>query len=1181
MKIKKLSIHGFKSFVDKVDMTFPDGVINIVGPNGCGKSNVVDAIRWAMGEQSAKHLRGKLMEDVIFNGSESRKPVGMAEVSLTFDNGDGRAPAQYADFSEITVSRRLFRSGESEYYINKIPCRLRDITELFMDTGVGNRAYSIIEQGKIGAIVTMKPEERRSLIEEAAGITKYKTRKNSALKKIESTQQNLLRVRDVVREIKRQINALERQAKKAEKYKMLREKLKQLELSISALKLRDMSLLLDEEMQTMNAQTDVEAKLAASAAKYNKELLEKKAAAETSEKQLRIEQEKVHESSNRIVEYEQRIGFNERETERLAEEEKRYTEEIARLRERLKDFSERAKSLEQELEELRAQEIRVEGKLQNAEKDYEERIEKHGDKEKKLEKTRSEIIHIATVKSNLHNSILHLSERIDDLEVRLEKKKAEKEEAESNLKTLETKLQDINEKLESLYSFKISIDENKSEEINNLRRLRDNVEAKQDEENKLREDIHRFESRLQSLKELKENYEGAMAGVRSIMQRHSESPLMDGILGIAADFLEVPMEYESAVGAALDQKLQSIIVESQSKSIDAIRYLKENEAGRGTFLSVEAAQRSSDKDTTKSWAGEGIPLKDKIKVKKNFDWLADTLFHSTLFVDNLEDAFAARDSDFEGTLVTLDGEVIEQGGEITGGKGEGASYNLLKRERDIRGISSELEGKRIEYKKVMQERLGLIKESEDCEQKLDELKQKEFAKNIEIANLEKDRDSLSKEIGREAERRDITSMEEDQIASEIAEFRKETENSRKKLSEYEISEKIKTDEIKVLQEEIANLKTDLDEARHYLTDTKISRASLKEKSERIETELKNAGGSIDETKRLLERDEKLLSDGREKAADLLDKLTADKKTLGGMLNGNEELRSALAAKKDDYEQIMSDIRDKETILKELQRSCDDVTKKISSTRISLTEKELEIKHLINRMAERYNVDLSRDIDEIPLPQEGYAEELASLQRQIEDMGEVNLTALEAHKENVGRLTFLEEQEKDLLDAIESLKRAINRINKTSRKRFKDTFVAVNEKFREVFPVLFGGGKAELILTDENDLLETGVDIVAQPPGKRLQNMNLLSGGEKALTAITLIFSILLIKPSPFCLLDEVDAPLDEANVGRFNDIVKEMSKLSQIIMITHNKRSIEIGNILYGVTMEDPGISRLVSVELH
>ncbi len=1190
MKIKKIEMQGFKSFVDRMSMTFPPGINAVVGPNGCGKSNLVDAIRWVMGEQSAKHLRGKFMEDIIFNGSEARKPVGMAEVCLTFDNSDGIAPARYASYSEISVSRRLFRSGESDYFINQEPCRLKDITELLMDTGVGTKAYSIVEQGKIGNIITMKPEDRRTLIEEAAGITKYKSRKNAALKKIESTENNLQRVRDVIREVKRQINSLERQARKAKKYKVLKEEIKEIELSLAAVKYNQIKERLNNDISLLNSLTDEELNLAAVIAKTNVELEEAGINAADAENRLTSAQKKVFAISTGIVELNHKIGFNEKEEKRLKDDEERYSMEISLLETRLDEITAAQNDLQSELKTFHEREAGESAKLQLMEEEFSSFVASFEEMESGYEKTKSELVHIATLKSNLNNSIIHLGGRLDDIEKRQERKRTEKKEVLLRLKKSKESLAALEPKTAKLNTEKSSLNDSQSSKMQKLREMLENAQKNDELLNSLRERQHMAGSKLSSLKELKFSYEGAMAGVKSIMHRHKKSPAIDGVSGIAADFLIVPKEYETAIGAALAAKLQYVIVDGRSKVMEAIEYLKKNSSGRGTFISKDMVDYKSDatyQDNTVE--GAGVPLGAKIGTKKGFEWLIDALFNNLILVPTINDALKLRNSSFRGAIVTQDGDLIEEGCGISGGAGESSGFDLLKREREIKELSSELNVLEDKHKELLEENQRLFDKIAETEKSLDLLKSDLFKKDMEISGAQNEKALCLKEMERDTVTLNVIKMEEKQLLNESIEFKNEITSSKIKIKELESEERLKNKALLSLHKNIASLKDQVELSRQKLTEQKVINGSFKDKRQNLEKELENLISSGKETERRLERDKKLLLDTTTQSEKNSAELSKARKSLVEMSALHTDMEKLLAEKKNRYEQLTENMRKTETELRKLHKSREELAGRISDIKVSAAEKEIELKHLLDGLVEKYNVDLLDMSDSSnPANNPNHANlstveaetRLKYLLNAVAALGEVNLTALYEHNENKERLIFLQEQEKDLAEAIESLKKAISRINVTSRKKFKNAFEAINGKFKELFPSLFQGGKANLVLTDEN-LLETGVDIVVQPPGKKLQNLNLLSGGEKALTAITLIFSIFMVKPTPFCLLDEVDAPLDDANVGRFNELVKKMSAVSQIILITHNKRSIQIGDTLYGITMEDPGISKLVSVQLN
>jgi len=985
-----------------------------------------------------------------------------------------------------------------------------------------------------------------------------------------------------MREVRRQINSLERQAKKAQTYKELREEARGIELSLTAMKYGSMLETLAEEKSRLNAIVDSESTASASIASKESELEEKRLTALRAEEELRKEQEIVHNTSNRIVEFEQKIAFHEKEIERLGGDERRYSEEITRLKARLIELADSLKSLDSERAELSKTEEDQSEKLKSSEENFKNVSLDFEEKKKLLEKGRGEMLHIVTMKSNLGNTIVHLQERLEDVDRRLSRKGSEREEALGALAAAKAKLAEFDLKLGASAEEKTSIGGSTSSEIERLGELRLQIDAMVKGLNEMQGQIHRSESKLHSLKELKNSYEGLGSGVQSIMERHRETPLVDGIAGIVADFIDVPKEYEKAAGAVLEDQLEYVVVKERQNGIDAITYLKSNSRGRGTFIaSGTVAKTAQNTHLASAWKGAGCALLSKIGVREGFNDLLESLIANVLLVADIDEGLKQWDAGFRGTIVTLDGDLVQASGAITGGKGEAGSMDLLKREREIKELTTELAAQKKGMATASEKKEGLRQNIERAESLLDELKRKEFAKDMEIANLEKDKSAAGQEIRREDERLRIISMEEEQLRKEISEFKAEIDLSATKLESFKGQELEKEEAIRSMQEEISTSAVKVDELREHLTKLRIAKSSYTEKRSAIERELASLSSAKEETLRLLKRDESALLDGKDKGGQISLELSKGKQMLEALLGDHVRLKGKLNEKKNSYDSLAAEIRDMDTKLKDLHRFHDEFSKQTSTLKVRVAEKDIELRHLAEGILERYAIELETEYDKIARPEEGDEEILLSLNSRIEAIGEVNLMALEEHKENVERLTFLEEQDKDLMEAIESLKKTISKINTTSRKRFKDAFEAINEKFTEIFPKLFRGGKASLQLTDENDMLETGVEILAQPPGKKLQNLNLLSGGEKALTAITLIFSIFLVKPSPFCLLDEVDAPLDDANVGRFNELVKEMSKISQIIMITHNKNSIEIGNTLYGVTMEDPGVSKLVSVQLN
>ncbi|MBI2083447.1 MAG: AAA family ATPase [Deltaproteobacteria bacterium] len=981
MQIKRLELLGFKSFVDPTVVEFDRPLVGVVGPNGCGKSNIVDAIRWVMGEMSAKSLRGRAMEDVIFNGSESRPPVGMAEVTLTFSTEDGLVPPQYAGFTEISITRRLFRDGESEYLINKVPARLRDIVDLFLGTGVGHRAYSVIEQGKIDFAINAKPEDRRYLIEEVAGISKFKARKEAALRKMEGTEQNLLRLKDILVEVTRQINSLDRQVKKAEKYRQLKEEHKQLDLKLSAALHRESSKEVAELGTLLEEWTQKE-----SEAQGNLQTIE--------------------------------MG---REKERLSQIEKE--RELSELQERTFEASSRYKLLQ-------------------TQQDFHER------ERKRLEEEKKESLENLKVGENLQGKVEEIQNQL------------------SSLRSLSTNLKEELERVKTEIVSKKEKKENLDKEL--LVR---------------REELSLKRSHLMSLIDLERNFEGYQEGVRTILKAKKQGEMQgQGVLGVVADVVESPPEYELAVSAALGEKLQYVIVKSHDEGVEAVSYLKTQASGRSSFITLDIRESEPKPFPYKD---EGVigPLLDLVRLRSDYSKIGTYLLGDVILVKSLEKALSLwRSNGHHKTLVTPEGEVVDPYGIVSGGSAGLPGKLLLEKKREIK----ELKGRVA----VLEEEISLIEDSasqyegslSELGLLMEDLKKREFQEDLEKISLEKECDGLKKELDR-----------------------------------------------------------------------------LQREQEKI---------------RLIE--EKMTALSSEKEAAVLE-MSALQKMLEELALKNEKAKG-------DYEAISLELGKKETALRDLRKSYDLARSHTGDLRVTLSRQESDLRHLESQIFERYGLALREVASEF---QEGEnfdrvleEQRLEELKQRLDKIGDVNLGAIPEYEELKGREEFLKKQIQDLEEAIGGLKKAITKINETTRRRFEETFDLVNEKFQVLFPRLFHGGRAELRLTDGNEGVQRGVELLVQPPGKKLSHIGLLSGGEKALSAIAFIFSLFLIKPSPFCILDEVDAPLDDLNVSRFHILLSEMLPRSQFILITHNRRTMEQCHLLYGVTMEEAGISKIVSVKL-
>lgn len=1172
MKIKRIDILGFKSFVDKVSLDFQAGITAVLGPNGCGKSNIVDAIRWAMGEQNAKNLRGRSMEDVIFGGSESRRPLGMAEVSMTFANEDGVGPPAYRDYAEIMITRRLYRNGESEYLINKTPCRLLDIAELFMDTGIGARAYSIIEQGKIGMILNSKPEDRRYLIEEAAGVTKYKSRKKSALRKIDATRQNLLRLGDIVSEVKRQLGSLKRQAQKAERFRECREELRNLESRFARERYAELQAeILSLGRQEQN-QTQLQEGAAAELAQAELQLEELRLRQAVAEREVASGQEKVFHLTAELQRVEGQIGFGAKEQESLQRQQQRMAEESADVARRLQEADHEEELLRQSGTSLGSDLEQEKGRLAADEGALAELAEAERETATQLEDSRRNLFALLTDLSRLGNQHEDARRRLLSLEERAGRNRKEAVSLREHQEQAQEMMGELELVLRGFRDRKNALVEEQTETQEQLRLLRRQIEENESTLLQRREEVGRHRSRLESLQELERNLEGYGGGVKNLLRA---THLAEQFLGLAADLMEVPAQWEAAVEAVLGERLQALRVDSAEPARQGLELLRQ-QGGRGTFLLPLAAPVG-----TVDFA-DGIELIGQVKPKAGAETSVANLLAGAYLVDDLAPYFGSK-LPAGLLLVNAAGETLSWRGELSGGRSEGGGSGLLHKKREIKELSGLVEIQTAEVEVLQQQRLQLREDLQRAEEALREIGAALHRKDLKLFDNEKDLSRLRQEAERLSERLEVLSMEEDLLHEERNELEGQLQESASGCSAKEQEKLALEQSVALLQEELQVRRRAQESVRDRVTTLKVRVASLREREEGSRRNLERLGRLRTE----LRGQTHLLTARNEEAVREQARLQSEAERLevelGLLLRKRDEEQQRFQQLRERFDAGSEAVAAQEETLKVLRQRLQQSRESLAALQLKIRELELEAEHLRQAILDRYRLDLAEAAgeDEPPLDADLARRRMEELRDIIEGIGEVNLTAIEEYRELEERSLFLTTQQEDLRKSLEGLQTAITKINRTTRKRFRETFDLVNAKFQEVFPRLFRGGKAELQLTDSEDLLETGIEIVVQPPGKRLQSVNLLSGGEKALTAVALIFAIFLIKPSPFCMLDEVDAPLDDANIGRFSEMVREMSAISQFIIITHSKRTMEIADTLYGVTMEEPGVSKLVSVRMH
>jgi chromosome segregation protein len=1227
MKIKRLDVSGFKSFVDKTTLTFPEPITAIVGPNGCGKSNIVDAIRWVMGEQSAKHLRGRAMEDVIFAGSESRGPSGFAEVSLTFDTenlaGDaasGGVPWGAAGPSEVVVTRRLYRDGTSEYLLGGVPCRLRDIVDFFLGTGVGSKAYSIIEQGRIGFIVSSKPEDRRGIIDEAAGITKYKAKKKLAERRMDATRQHLLRVSDIIGEIETRLRSLRLAAQKAERYKRYKSELRDLELWQASQ--RFLGLLAEEKsLQTLVIELGERHEEGSGALSTEEAAVEAERVAVTEElAELATLKEELFALTNRAD-----LGMQ--RSQHYAEEAAALVRRAEAARREIEDLTTRSAEAQATMTAIEGQLSELDRSAETRREEYESLEEVHEDLRAQMSSSRrmldeaqaqaaGALARVARLESEIENG----EARREDLGRRLGGVATEDGALAEQLAAAQSETGSVEARIAELRARKEDLALRREESQARVAELKSEVARGEVELDTLREESHRRRSRLQSLSEIQTRYESFQRGVRAIMKQYKQRSADDAIAqaqpwstdtairGLVADIVQPPPDLETAVEAVLGDRLGNIIVESHEVGVDAIEFLKNRSEGRSSFipLSLRVPQGEVLYDagggtslaTTASpggavpvmWPdGEGVrgPMLELIGYDRQYDRVAAYLLGDVVVVEDLRKALALwRETRSDKTIVTLDGEVIDPHGVVTGGSRESAVAGILSQKREIRELEEVVAKIESDYEAALQRHVSRKQALAETTAILEELTTAARQDEVALVSLGKDLDRAGRERASLEMRRKQLANQEQQLRGELAKVESRLAEAGAALEQDRQTSFDADERAGALRAEAVSLADRLDEMVGQL-------ASLKVAASQAADRRTNARDTLERLRRERtqqdERRERLEVTTAEELArvDVLRTDAAKLREEASLWQAEAEERArAHNERQGAVEARSTALARREAELRAARARVAEIARELASVQLRSQEATLRRSSLEEQVAGKYrDVSLAGIVFDHHLrPPVGPDEEarMAELRGLIERMGEINLTAIEESAELQKRFDYLTTQKADLESAISQLESAIEKINKASRKRFKEVFDAINEKFQEIFPRCFGGGRAKLGLTDEADMLETGVEINANPPGKKvMQNIELLSGGEKAMTAVSLLFAIFLVKPSPFCVLDEVDAPLDEANVGRFNQMVREMTDRSQFIIITHNRRTMEIADRLCGVTMEEPGVSKLVAVNLR
>ena len=1180
MYLKRLELQGFKSFADKTVLEFMPGITSVIGPNGSGKSNIADAIRWVLGEQSMKELRGGKSVDIIFAGTQNRKSLGFAEASLVFDNQDGKLPIEY---KEVIVTRKLYRSGETGYYINKTQCRLKDILELFMDTGIGKDGYSIIGQGKIDEILSNKSEDRRNIFEEAAGIVKYRTRKQEAEKKLERTKLNLLRINDILSEIETNIEPLKISSEKAKKYLNLREELKNIEIGLFIYNIEKYKQSLEEivkDEEIYNNQCEEEQKNL-DRIKALKEELKNNIDNITTQieemSNLGFESQKEIEMLNSDISVAKtRITNNNENTQR-------YTKEIEETTEKLRELQEEIEQKQQKKDSLKQNKEKYEKELKEKEEELQKITEKLSSKELEIEEHKQKVEENTDKKYELQSQINTQNVNYDNYEKRekqiqneimtniseLDNIRFNKEEISKEFYEIESKRNKIVKNLEEINSKKEEADKK-------IKLYNSNIQAYQSE-------MRIKESRLKFLIETEKEKEGYVKSVKNLLlDCEKVKELGKGMNGVLANIIEVPEQYQTAIEMCLGMSLQNIVTDTEEDAKRLVEHLRKNNLGRASFLPISSVHgKKLDEIKGNNQGVIGI-ASDLIKYNKKYEQIITSLLGRTVIVDNMENAIkVAKQNGYTFRIITIEGDVINPSGAITGGSVAKKTVNILGRgreieklQKDIQNLKNKIEKQENEKEEYQNSIENIFEEVTLLEKELQEIDITYATEKQKVLSIDENIEKVEKRINKLKEEQETIKQEKETSIK----IKEETQKEIEKLTE-------ETEKLTSIIQEFANINKDnqkyVDDLNFDITNLKISvssfdesETSLQELQERILQDIENSKQSIKNKESQIEeikQDNFNLEKSIEEIKQKIESIKEDVKNSGSKI---EELKQERIAKNEKLAKQEDKINEKFKIIEDLKAQ-------IVKIDVRKTKTEEDINSIINKMWEEYeltpnNVPEYKKPDNVQLTQKKVNE----LRKELRELGSVNVDSIEEYKNLKERYDFMCEQRVDLEDTMAKLRKIIKDMTQTMKEQFKTQFALINKNFAEVFKELFGGGNASLKLEDENNILECGIDINVQPPGKKLQNMMLLSGGEKAFTAIALLFAILKINPAPFCVLDEIEAALDDVNVYRFADYLKKFSRNTQFLVITHRKGTMEAADTVYGVTMEENGISKLLSMKL-
>ena len=1179
MHLKRLDIYGFKSFAERVTIDFDRGVNAIVGPNGSGKSNITDAIRWVLGEQSVKSLRGGKMEDIIFAGSETRKPLNFAEVSLILDNSDHFLPL---DFDEVSVTRRVYRSGDSEFLINNQPCRLMDIINLFMDTGLGKEAFSIIGQGKIEEILNSRPEDRRAVFEEAAGVLTYKTRKKKAEVKLEETEDNLNRIRDIIHELESQLEPLREQASVAREYLEKKEELKTYEVGLFVYEIEQYHSRWEQLKAELESHRDREFALSASISKKEAELEQLKDRIARMDEEIERLQNELLKSSEQLTNLEGQKEVIKERLKNAGQHRQQIGRTIAELEEKKGRMEEEQEILGKNLADLEEALDKTRSALKEKQTLYRAYSE---DISGKIEDLKGEYIDFLNEQAAAKNEEQFIREQLEQLDRKREQTVKERSRLGGEKEQLAAERREVQNRLIALRS-EIHAESGRQKECRSqMETLEEEYRSREREYRNSLQRMDQLRSRIQLLKEMDEDYEGFQLGVKEILKAREQLP---GIEGAVVELFSVDREYETAIATSLGAGLQYIVVQEEKDAREAIQYLKERALGRATFLPLSvirprelAAAEKMRLAGQAEWIG---CAKDLIRYDPKYERVFSHLLGNVLIARTLKGANAiSRLLQYRYRVVTLDGDVVNPGGSMTGGYQKGKSNPILNRKRELEELQARLKDAEAKTAALEEEVKAIVLRASEEKRKLSSI-QERIDKTLEAKRKWADRlKELEWNTSLVTERLSLLEKEEKAFGED-----REALLKKKKA----VAEKIGNIERKLseLDEEISRLSklkdaamTEKEDLSEEISRLRIDLAKQEEQRNHLNKEIADLQTRYRELLDQLEENRALKSRLEAEIASCEEELIRLEKMSSEMVLEKDRIGQAISGNRGERFKGQQKMEDLERSLKEDRRQQKGLRDALLEMEVQLNKVDVEIENRLDRLREEYvlSYEGARAAYSLSVPYEEAKKKVKLIKMAIEEMGTVNLGAIEEFDRVSERHQFLTEQRKDLEAAKEDLFQVIAEMDEEMTRRFRDTFHAIREEFHGVFRTLFSGGTADLILTEPDDLLNTGVEIIAQPPGKKLQNLALLSGGERAFTAIALLFAILRVKPVPFCVLDEVEAALDEANVLRFSHYLKQYASETQFIVITHRKGTMEEADVLYGVTMQESGVSKMVSVRLE